>query len=220
MKKILITILATFALAGVSHAGSFGVGVSGGVVEVDGTGTETTTVGTVTGGAVNTNSHSETATSVIGSLFAEYEADNGFTVGFEHVPGSADVSAKHSRRDDSEDAAGSGTSGSTTRTAQADVDNFNTLYAEVPMGPVYVRLGLASVDVSTNESGSHGTYGNISVDGTQYGFGIKGSLGSFMTKTSFEHTDFDDFSLTSTTGNKIAADLDVTQIKFALIKQF
>ena len=88
------------------------------------------------------------------------------------------------------------------------------------MGPVYVRLGLASVDVSTNESGSHGTYGNISVDGTQYGFGIKGSLGSFMTKTSFEHTDFDDFSLTSTTGNKIAADLDVTQIKFALIKQF
>ena len=97
MKKILITILATFALAGVSHAGSFGVGVSGGVVEVDGTGTETTTVGTVTGGAVNTNSHSETATSVIGSLFAEYEADNGFTVGFEHVPGSADVSAKHSR---------------------------------------------------------------------------------------------------------------------------
>ena len=114
MKKILITILATFALAGVSHAGSFGVGVSGGVVQVEGSGSETTTAGTVTGGAANTNSHSEKATSVIGSIFAEYEFDNGFTVGYEHVPGSADVSAKHSRRDDAEDAAGSGTSGDTT----------------------------------------------------------------------------------------------------------
>ena len=220
MKKILITILATFALAGVSHAGSFGLGVSGSVVEVDGTGTETTTAGTVTGGAANTNSHSEKATSVIGSIFAEYEFDNGFTVGYEHVPGSADVSAKHSRRDDAEDAAGSGTSGDTTRTAQAEVDNFNTLYLEAPIGPLYVRLGMASVDVNTNESGSHGTYKNVSIDGVQYGFGVKGTLGSFMTKTSFEHTDFDDFSLTSTTSNKIAADLDVTNIKFALIKQF
>ena len=41
MKKILITIFATFALAGVSHAGSFGVGVSGGIIQVDGSGTET-----------------------------------------------------------------------------------------------------------------------------------------------------------------------------------
>lgn len=221
MKKILITILATFALAGVSHAGSFGVGVSGGVVQVEGSGSETTTAGTVTGGAANTNSQNVNAASVIGSIFAEYEFENGFAIGYEHVPGSADVSDKHSRRDaSSEDAVGSGTSGDTTRTAQAEVDNFNTIYLEAPLGPMYVRLGMASVDVTTNETGSHGTYGNTSVDGVQYGFGVKGTLGSFMTKTSFEHTDFDSLSLTSTTSNTIKADLDVTQIKFALIKQF
>lgn len=220
MKKILITILATFALAGVSHAGSFGVGVSGGIIQVDGSGTETTTAGTVSGGAANTNSKDVDAASLIGSVFAEFEFDNGWALGYEHVPGSAEVSDKHTRRSTDEDAAGSGTSGDTTRTAQAEVDNFNTVYIEAPIGSAYVRLGFAQVDVNTQETASHGTYGNVSVDGVNYGIGLKGSLGGFMTKTSLEHTDFDDFSVTSTTSNKISADLDVTQIKFALIKQF
>ena len=222
MKKILITILATFALAGVSHAGSFGVGVSGGIIHVEGSGTETTTAGTVAGGAANTNSKDVDAASIIGSVFAEYEFDNGWAIGYEHVPGSADVAdAKNSRTDETaEDAAGSGSSGSTTRTAQAEVDNFNTVYIEAPIGSAYVRLGFAQVDVNTQETASHGTYGNVSVDGVNYGIGLKGSLGGFMTKTSLEHTDFDDFTITSTTSNKISADLDVTQIKFALVKQF
>ena len=220
MKKILITIFATFALAGVSHAGSFGVGVSGGIIHVEGSGTETTTAGTVAGGAANTNSKDVDAASIIGSVFAEYEFDNGWAIGYEHVPGSAEVSDKHTRRSTDEDAAGSGTSGDTTRTAQAEVDNFNTVYIEAPIGSAYVRLGFAQVDVNTQETASHGTYGNVSVDGVNYGIGLKGSLGGFMTKTSLEHTDFDDFSVTSTTSNKISADLDVTQIKFALVKQF
>ena len=220
MKKILITILATFALAGVSHAGSFGVGVSGGIIQVDGSGTETTTAGTVSGGAANTNSKDVDAASLIGSVFAEFEFDNGWALGYEHVPGSAEVSDKHTRRSTDEDAAGSGTSGDTTRTAQAEVDNFNTVYIEAPIGSAYVRLGFSQIDVTTQETNSHGTYGNVSVDGVNYGIGLKGSLGGFMTKTSLEHTDFDDFSVTSTTSNKISADLDVTQIKFALIKQF
>ena len=97
MKKILITILATFALAGVSHAGSFGVGVSGGIIQVEGSGTETTTAGTVAGGAKNTNSKDVDAASIIGSVFAEYEFDNGWALGYEHVPGSADVSDQHKR---------------------------------------------------------------------------------------------------------------------------
>ena len=220
MKKILITIFATFALAGVSHAGSFGVGVSGGIIQVEGSGTETTTVGTVAGGAKNTNSKDVDAASIIGSVFAEYEFDNGWALGYEHVPGSADVSDQHKRRSTDEDAAGSGTSGDTTRTAQAEVDNFNTVYIEAPIGSTYIRLGYAQIDVNTQETNSHGTYGNESVDGVNYGFGLKGSLGGFMTKTSIEHTDFDDFTITSTTGNTISADLDVTQIKFALVKQF
>jgi len=53
-----------------------------------------------------------------------------------------------------------------------------------------------------------------------YGVGVKGTLGSFVTKTSLEHTDFDGFTLKSTTGNTVTADVDVTQLKFALVKQF
>jgi hypothetical protein len=220
MKKILITILASFALAGVSQAGSFGVGVSGGIIQVEGSGSEKTTTGTVTGGTADTHKQDVSAGSVIGSVFAEYEFDNGFALGFEHVPGDADVSDKHLRTDTAEDAAGSGTTGTVVRTAKASVDNFNTLYLEAPLGPTYVRLGFSQIDVSTEESGSHGKYGGASVDGMTYGFGVKGSLGSFVTKTSIEHTDFDSFSITSTTGNTVTADVDVTQLKFALLKQF
>jgi hypothetical protein len=222
MKKILITILASFALAGVAQAGSFGVGVSGGVIQVEGSGNEKTTAGTVAGGSANTSVNQDVnAASVIGSVFAEYEFDNGFALGFEHVPGSADVSDKHSRRDvSSEDAAGAGTSGDTLRTAQASVDNFNTLYLEAPLGPAYVRLGYSEITVSPSAKNSHGTYADFEVDGITYGFGVKGSLGSFVTKTSIEHTDFDSFSIKSSTGNTIAAELDTTQLKFALLKQF
>ena len=220
MKKILITILATFALAGVSQAGSFGIGVSGGIIQAEGSGSEKTTAGTVTGGTADTHSQDVSAGSVIGSIFAEYEFDNGFALGIEHVPGDADVSDKHVRTDVSEDAAGSGTTGTVARSAQASVDNFNTLYVEAPLGPAYIRLGFSQIDVSTDEKNSHGKYGDASVDGMTYGFGVKGTLGSFVTKTSLEHTDFDSFTLKSTTGNTVTVDVDVTQLKFALVKQF
>ena len=97
-----------------------------------------------------------------------------------------------------------------------------TTYVEMPMGPSFVKLGFSQIDVNTLEnavSGS-GTYGNKTLDGVTYGFGFKGELGSFLTKTSIEHTDFEDFSLSSTTVNTISADVDVTMLKFAIVKQF
>ena len=222
MKKLILTIFATIALAGVSHAGSFGIGISGSIAQVEGSGTETTGVGTVTGGAANTNSQDVSAGSLLASYFIDYTFDNGWAVGYEMVPGSADVSDKHLRSETAQGVGGVDASGAVSRTAKAEVENFNTAYVEMPMGSTFLKLGWSQIDVNTLENTvtDSGTYGNTSVDGITYGFGVKGELGSFQTKTSIEHTDFDTINLTSTTVNKVKADLDVTQLKFALVKQF
>ena len=223
MKKIILTIIATVALTGASYAGSIGIGVSGSLAKVAASGNEKTDVGTVTGGAINTNTASASDLGGIGTIFLDYQFDNGAVIGFSHVPFSADVSGKtHSRTETAQGIAGTDASGAVIRTAGAEVDNFNTLYVEYPLGAAFVKLGWSQIDVNTLENNitDSGTYGNATLDGYTAGFGVKGSLGGLFTKTSVEYTDFDTLSLKSTTANTLTADLDVTEIKFAIGKSF
>lgn len=223
MIKTLITAIATIALTGAAYAGGFGVGVSGSIAKVDASGSETTTAGTVAGGAANTSQTSVDESSFIGSIFVDYEFDNGITVGFSSVPASADVSgATHSRAETAQGIGGVDASGAVTRTADAEVENFNTLYVEYPMGPYFAKLGWSQVDVNTLENAitDSGSYGNATLDGYTIGFGANADFGGYFTKTSIEFTDFEDLSLTSTTSNKITADLDVVEFKVAVGKRF
>ena len=223
MKKLYITILATLFMSAYAYAGSYNLGVSGSLIDVNADGTETTTAGDVGGGAANTNSTSVDNQAIIASIFAEYEMDDGIVFGFEHVPGSADVSKNvRSRTETAQGVSGTDADGVVTRKAQAEVENLNTLYVEYPIGGYYVRAGFTQVDVNTTETvpTSSGTYGNTTLDGLNLGVGFKGSLGDYFTKLSVEYTDFEDLSLTSTTSNKISADLDTTQLKFAIGKAF
>ena len=50
MKKLFITILATLTLSSFAYAGSVNVGLSGSIIDVSASGTETTTAGDVAGG--------------------------------------------------------------------------------------------------------------------------------------------------------------------------
>ena len=223
MKQIIITILASLALTGASYAGSFGIGASGSLAKVEASGTETTTAGTVTGGAANKNSISVDEMSGIGSIFIDYELDNGVAFGFSHVPFSASVSDKtHQRSETAQGVSGVDASGAIVRKADAEVENFNTLYVELPLGNFYAKFGLSELDVNTKENAitDSGTYANKTLDGQTIGIGVRGTLGEFFTKTSYEYTDFDDLNLTSSTGNKITADLDVSEFKIAIGKRF
>ena len=109
-------------------------------------------------------------------------------------------------------------------------ENFNKVYLELPIYDIFfVRAGLAEIDVNTTEvaSGNGGSYGNTSLDGDVLGIGIKGDVGSNMGyKIFYEQTDFDTLKLTSS-GNSVAsetnaltADLDVSELKFALSFKF
>jgi hypothetical protein len=197
MRKILATAIAFLFLGTMTaYAGSFGVGISGSYALIDASGKETEgAAGSETEASRNTKDVDNFA--AIGSIFAEYITDAGFTLGFEHVPGSADVSDKHLRAETAQGISGTDASGAVERTAKAQISDFNTLYTEAPMGRTFVKLGFSQVDVETLENAvtDSGTYGNKTIDGMTYGFGFKGELGPFMTKTSVERTDFDNLCL-------------------------
>jgi hypothetical protein len=232
MKKLIITVLTSIMLTSTAaFAGSFQIGAKVSQAFVEGSGTEKTTAGSVTGGAANTNTKSVDNNITMPSLFAEYSLDsstwgsegNEITFGANWTFGQADVSSvASSRSETAEDAAGSGSSGSVTYTAQAEIENFANYYIEMPItGQIYAKLGMSQIDVITKEDQDHhGSYGNASLDGVNYGVGLKGLSGNYLWKIAYEATDWDGLSLTSTTSNKITADLDVDELSVSVAYRF
>ena len=152
LKNTLIGLVAAISLSSVAYAGSFGLGVTGSYTKIDASGTETTPA--VTGAAAESNSTSVDENSYLGSIFLEYSlndaswasAGNGFTIGAEHTPGTADVSDKVKSRTDTElsiTGTAATTAVSRTQTAQAEVDNYNNFYIEVPLyKSIFVKAGM------------------------------------------------------------------------------
>ena len=236
MKKQILTIIVSmmFALASsIANAGSFNVGVTGALAKVSASGTETTGAGA--SGTANSNSTDVSNDNVpIGSVFAEYQSDYfGLTLGYEHIPGAADVSNSVKTRNDVETSVtNDNTANSDPRAfkAQAEVENYNLVYVEMPIyNQLFIGAGLSEIDVNTTEvaSSNGGNYGNTSLDGTMYRLGIKGAIGDNAGyKLFYEVNDFDTLKLTSTGNsvadetNSISADLDVDMLKFALSYNF
>ena len=223
MKKQILTIIASFMLFTSANAIEFGIGVSGSMALVSAEGTETESANTGAEGSVR--DASVDAMTGVGSIFAEVILDEfyGITIGAEIVPMSADVSdATHSRSDTSVAASGEGVTGTNTRTADAEVENFTTIYTEIPVGGLFVKAGLSQIDINTLENNltNGSSYKNDTVDGVTYGLGIKGEWAGFYTKLALERTNFDEYVSSSGTTNTITADLDVDQIKFSIGKAF
>ena len=235
MKKI-ITILATLMLTTMSinfaKAEGFAVGATGAYTMIEASGTESDAANTGTESSVRTKSVDNNA--FTGSLFAEYSlanvsyADSGITFGVRYTPGSADVSDKVFSRTDTitKDAAVSA-SGSSTYKAQAEVENYINYYLDIPLyKSMYVKAGWAQIDVNTkennttNDSKAQGTYGNATLDGINYGIGVKGENGNIIWKLAYEATNFDTLNLTSTTSNKINADLDTSEVNLSVGYKF
>ena len=235
MKKLSITLftLMWISLFGfsTSNAAGLGIGVTGTwlSIEADGTETDSNDAGTESSDRTETVDND----TQIGSIYAEIASDNGFAVGIEMTPGAADVSDSVRQRTDTEKSVSgtaAETSNSRTFKAQAEVENYHVVYAELPLwASLYGRIGYAQVDLNTTEvaSGNGGSYGNTSLDGINYGVGFKGISGNNVVwKTSYEITDFDGFSLTSSGNsagsgtNTITADVDTWALRFSLGYQF
>ena len=223
MKKIAINFLAVLFISALSFTKAFAaewtMGVSGAIVDLQAEGSETET------GSQTAETTSTSVSNMFGtaSIFVEAKYDR-FAFGLDYIPMDADVSdATHTRTDTETSVTGTDTATSTarTQTAAAEVSDHMTLYANYYVNDsFYLHLGYASVDVNTNESLDTGSkYGNVSINGIQYGAGFQLSDNLRLEAA---YTDYDDVSITSsvartgvTTNNKISADLDTTQLKLS-----
>ena len=99
MKKYLIALAASMLLSTSVFAGSFGVGVSGTLFNIDADVTETTSSSDTNSGS-NTNTGSVSHGGVAaGSIFAEYTFDAyPVTFGIDVIPGTADISKNVQKR--------------------------------------------------------------------------------------------------------------------------
>ena len=229
LRNMLIAAISVAFLSTSAFAGSFGIGAAGSLAAIGGSGTETE--GTAADTSVNTATASNNT--YVGSVFAEYTFDNGFTIGADWIPGSADVNSKKISRTDtelSEQGDDIPDNDSATRTASAEVENHITYYAELPLGGsgLYAKAGFVQMDVNTTEKlFETSKYGNDTVDGMTVGLGFKVDSGSnWYYKLEANHTEFDTLTLKSTgnasesSANTIKADLDVTKATFALGYKF
>ena len=237
MKKIVINLIALFWMSvfavGSASAAGLGFGVTGNWVDVDASGSETVNAGD--GGSAQTSSASVSEQSIVPSYYLELtlgEANN-WALGYEAIPGAADVSDKTHTRTDTElsvTSTAAHTSNSRAFKADAEVEDFKVIYAEVPLGSLfYVRAGISEITVNTKEtaSGNGGSYGNATLDGVQWGLGAKGIIkDKIRWKLGYEVNDFDTLSLTSSGNsvtaetNKLTADLDTKALKIGLGIQF
>ena len=217
-----LTLAILLAVFSSSYAlAEFAIGVSGAIADIEASGTETE-------GGEKTSTDVDNQAGVF-SVFAEYSPGfvSGLSIGIDYIPGTADVSNEVKKRTDTESSVTGDADETTTsraQTAQAEIEDHMTLYANYNImdSGIYLKLGFVQVDVNTTESLATGSkYGNVSLDGILYGIGAQTDVGSsgFM-RFELTTTDYDDIAITSSearagvsTNNKITADLDVTMLK-------
>jgi len=202
MKKLLTSISSLLFLTLVSAKAEMGIGISGAMHLIDGTGSETTR----TSNQVNSGSHDETAT--VPEVFIEAISDNGLAVGISYIP-TRDMGSKSRSDTNSEGDTG-------TYKATAELDNVFKFYTDIPAGsiagyPTYVHLGIQHVTLSTLESLNSGaTYPNKDLLGATVGLGTKGDLpfgNNLYYKGEVTYTNFETYEADGA-GNKVSADLE------------
>ena len=165
---------------------------------------------------VTNGSHSEDI--VIPELFLEYISDNG-AFGVAYIP-VQELGTKSRSDSNSEGDTG-------TYKAEAEVANHLMIYgdlnmAEVSGATVYGKLGLSLVDIETNESLNSGSTlpNEERLLGWTVGIGARGDMpflsDSYFYKAEITYSEYDQFKKTTSGGNKIVADTDVTSAKFSI----
>jgi len=159
------------------------------------------------------------------SVFAEATMNDRFIVGVDYVPSALETeTAETGKQDMGPDAV---TRTAVTNKIQVDFENLTTVYAGIMVTEnMYVKAGITSVDVVTNETlGTGAKYGNVDLDGTMLGVGYHNVLdnGVFF-RVEGNYMSFDGASLSATgtaTDSKITlSSLDGVSGKLSIGKSF
>ena len=148
-----------------------------------------------------------TGAAAYASIFVEAGGDR-FAVGIDYVPGGLSSETAETVVDDIQDK--STTSAQKTNKIAVDFEDLTTLYVSLNVTEnFYVKSGMVTVDVITNESlGTGSKYNNGDLDGTMYGIGYHTEFGNGMFAR-FEGTvmDMGGQKLTSTTNSDNTVEL-------------
>tara|TARA_X000001036_G_C20687080_1_gene808039 strand:+ start:770 stop:1441 length:672 start_codon:yes stop_codon:yes gene_type:complete len=208
MKKILIALFAfVISFSPASAEKGINIGLSGqlGLFAATASETDTGTHGTTSGG-----DEGQKDSDFIGlgysSMFIEKELGR-VAIGVEYVPTS--LATETSQRV-MLDKTTSATAASVTNNVQVDFDDLTTFYLALNVTDnMYVKAGMMTVDVITNETlGTGSTYANTDLDGTSLGVGYhRESDNGLFVRVEGNYMDFDGASLTSSSGSqKISLD--------------
>lgn len=219
-----------FANNSIADNQGISIGVWGSQLDLDTYGTETQAQ-IAADGENDVTSNSQSKSVDVGSVFIEYTAEQGSSIGIEYYPGSAtlgNVSRTETCVCGADADGGSGGSTSATYTAKANVTNIWSVYIEPTVMfndtfGVYGKVGATTMYLDSLESLTNGTdsseYPNTDIWGAFYGLGLKArhSSGLFL-KLETSVTEFQSIDLESTLGNKgrIDAELDVQSTRLAL----
>jgi hypothetical protein len=226
MKKMILTLFLGLLMFISKASAEIGVnvGISGqlGLYAATATEFDEGTHGT-TSGPDETNKESEFLGLGYGSIFIEKTLGQYLLVGIDYVPSALETETSETIVDDK-----GATDASTRQTnkVQVDFEDLTTYYVGLNLGDsgAYVKAGIVTVDVITNESlGTGSTYGNTDLDGTLIGLGYNRDFDNGMfVRAEGAYTEFDGASVTSsTTVNKITLNsLDGVTGKISIGKSF
>ena len=216
MKKLIVIFSTLFFIMSTSARADLGIGISANFASIDTDGSETELTGDL---QKATASHSNDVT--IPEIFAEAISDNGFAIGLAYIParelGSKSRTDTQGVADDDSD--------SGTYTAKAQVNNVIQIYTDIPIGPIYAKLGATRATLKTQEKSPAGAdFEDSDVTGYSYGVGYKNDLpflanGYF--KLEYTHTNFDEYSDISAKGDrKVVADTEIDSLRISLGTKF
>ena len=198
MKKIILSIVLTvFSFTSASAEIGVNVGASGqvGVFIATAKDDDKNAAGTIT----KTQKTTDYMSAGYGSLFIEKTLGDKFAIGIDYVPQSLETESTEVRRTHITTAYQEVTT-SVENKIQVDFKDLTTIYAVFNVNEnLYIKGGVASVDVITNENlGTGGAYGNTNLDATMFGFGYNKSMdnGVFF-RLEANYLDFDGASLSS-----------------------
>jgi len=225
IKKIIPTALLLTSISSAALADNWNVGASASYANIDGTARDTQTTGA---GAVVAQTRGATggdANFPFGSIFVEYaktiDKNLDLIIGLDYVPFKAEIDSK-SFSDTSLEAT---TTGTGTRTAKLELENYATLYLQptykISGGTaVYGKVGYIHGDVKisgSNAATSSTINATDTLNGYTVGLGVQHNINkNVFVRLEGNFTAHDDVTATDSKGTKFTADSEMYAGKLSI----
>ena len=210
MKKLIAIIFGSMLLFSTHAAATeFAIGVTASFSQIDTDGSETE----LTGNTERTTA-SVSDDVVVPEIFAEVVNENGLAFGVSYIP-ARELGNKKRTDSNGADAAENDDG---DYTAKADLNNVVMVYTDIPVGPIYVKLGFQRAEILTKELLDDTVqYEDAHVNGYTAGIGYRGTIGDAFYKVEVAYTDFDEYNDISDSGTtRVVAETEITSARLSL----